>query len=132
VISQLLREGDLDAVILALPLDEENMVEHRLYAEPFYLTVSRQHPKAGRKSVTVDDLEEEQVLLLEDGHCLRDQALAVCNSHNAVENTNFRATSLIPFRGEIPHRDIGLCWRKSSTREPLLAELTELLVDTLS
>jgi LysR family hydrogen peroxide-inducible transcriptional activator len=38
----------------------------------------------------------------------------------------------IPFRGEIPHRDIGLCWRKSSTREPLLAELTELLVDTLS
>jgi LysR family hydrogen peroxide-inducible transcriptional activator len=163
VISQLLKEGDLDAVILALPLEEENVVEQRLYSEPFFMTVSRQHPKAGRKTVTVDDLGDEEVLLLEDGHCLRDQALEVCNSHNAVENTNFRATSLetlrqmvaadvgitlmpelavpakptagiryIPFRGEIPHRDIGLCWRKSSSREPLLKELAALLIDTLS
>ncbi len=158
VVSRLLREGDLDAVILALPLDEENVVERRLYTEPFYMAVSRNHPMAKRKRVSVDDLEEEQVLLLEDGHCLRDQALAICNSHNAVENTNFRATSLetlrqmvaadvgitlmpelavpakptagvryIPFRGEIPHRAIGLCWRKSSPRAPLLDRLTDVL-----
>lgn len=162
VISRMLREGDLDAVILALPLEEENVVEHKLYTEPFYLAVSRNHPKAGRKKVTVDDLDEEEVLLLEDGHCLRDQALAVCNSHNAVENTNFRATSLetlrqmvvadvgitlmpelavpgkpaagiryIPFRGEIPHREIGLCWRKSSPREPLLEKLAGVLTGAL-
>ena len=152
VISRLLREGDLDAVILALPLDEENVVERLLYTEPFYLAVSRSHPKSNRKKVTVDDLEDEQVLLLEDGHCLRDQALAVCDSHNAVENTNFRATSLetlrqmvaadvpgkpgagiryIPFRGEVPHRDVGLCWRKSSPREPLLEKLAEVLTSAL-
>jgi len=162
VISRLLREGDLDAVILALPLEEENMVQRQLYREPFYLAVSRHHPKAGRKTVSVEDLEEEQVLLLEDGHCLRDQALAVCSTHNAVENTNFRATSLetlrqmvvadvgvtlmpklavpakpaagiryIPFRGEIPHRDIGLCWRRSSPREPLLEKLAEILTSAL-
>lgn len=158
VISDLLREGALDAVVLALPTEEENVVERELYTEPFYMAVSRTHKLAGRKKVTVDDLDDEQVLLLEDGHCLRDQALEVCNSHNAVENTNFRATSLetlrqmvvadvgvtlmpklavpakpaagiryIPFRGEIPHRDIGLCWRKSSPREPLLEKLADVL-----
>ncbi len=163
VITALLREGDLDAVILALPLDEENMIERKLYTEPFYMAVSRSHELANKKKVTVDDLDDEQVLLLEDGHCLRDQALEVCNSHNAVENTNFRATSLetlrqmvvadvgvtlmpelavpakpaagiryIPFRGEIPHRDIGLCWRKSSPREPLLEKLVEVLITALS
>ena len=162
VISRLLREGDLDAVILALPIEEENVVERKLYTEPFYMAVSRAHELASRKKVTVEDLDDEQVLLLEDGHCLRDQALEVCNSHNAVENTNFRATSLetlrqmvvadvgitlmpelavpakpaagiryIPFRGEIPHRDIGLCWRKSSPREPLLEKLAEVLTETL-
>jgi LysR family hydrogen peroxide-inducible transcriptional activator len=162
VIVEMLREGDLDAVILALPLDEENLVEHLLYSEPFLLAVSRNHPKAGRKRVSVDDLDDEQVLLLEDGHCLRDQALEVCNSHNSVENTNFRATSLetlrqmvaadvgitlmpelavpsraqgdvryIPFRGEVPHRDIGLCWRRSSPREALLERLAEVLSTAL-
>ncbi len=162
VITRLLREGDLDAVILALPIEEDNVVERRLYTEPFYLAVSKSHPLAGRKTVTVDDLDEQQVLLLEDGHCLRDQALEVCNSHNAVENTNFRATSLetlrqmvmadvgitlmpklaipaktaaairyVPFRGEIPHRDIGLCWRKSSPREPLLEKLADVLTTAL-
>jgi len=163
VISRMLREGDLDAVILALPIEEENVVERKLYTEPFYMAVSRAHALANKKKVTVDDLDDEQVLLLEDGHCLRDQALEVCNSHNAVENTNFRATSLetlrqmvvadvgvtlmpelavpakpaagiryIPFRGEIPHRDIGLCWRKSSPREPLLEKLAEVLTESLA
>jgi LysR family hydrogen peroxide-inducible transcriptional activator len=162
VISGMLREGDLDAVILALPIEEENVVERRLYTEPFYMAVSRAHELANKKKVTVEDLDDEQVLLLEDGHCLRDQALEVCNSHNAVENTNFRATSLetlrqmvvadvgitlmpqlavpakpaagiryIPFQGEIPHRDIGLCWRKSSPREPLLEKLAEVLTDAI-
>lgn len=161
VISRLLREGDLDAVILALPLDEENLVQQKLYTEPFYFAASKNHPKAGRKSVRLDDLDHEQVLLLEDGHCLRDQALAVCSSHNAVENTNFRATSIetlrqmvaadvgitlmpelaitprggtvryVPFEGERPHRDIGLCWRSSSTRGELLTELARLLKSTM-
>ncbi len=162
VISRLLREGDLDAVILALPLEEENVIEAPLYEEPFYMAVSKQHELAGRKQVSVDDLDDEQVLLLEDGHCLRDQALEVCNSHNAVENTNFRATSLetlrqmvvadvgitlmpelavpakpvagiryIPFKGEVPHRVVGLCWRRSSPREPLLEKLVALLREAL-
>jgi len=153
VITRLLREGELDAVILALPLEEENLRHVPLYSEDFYFAVSKHHPKAGRKSVTLADLDEEQVLLLEDGHCLRDQALDICKSHNAVENTNFRATSIetlrqmvaadvaittrrgpvryLPFRGEHPHRDIGLCWRASSTRGDLIQEMGQVLQDAM-
>ncbi len=98
VVTRMLREGELDAVILALPIGEDNVAEAVLYEEPFYLAVSERHAKAGHAAVSAADLDEEQVLLLEDGHCLRDQALEVCKSHNAVENTNFRATSLETLR----------------------------------
>ena len=157
VLTQWLKNGDLDAIILALPLDEDNVTEVPLYREPFQLAVSRQHRYARRKTVGLGDLDGEDVLLLEDGHCLRDQALEVCNTHNAVENTNFRATSMetlrqmvaadvgvtlmpelavsgrhagisyVPFRGRAPHRNIGLCWRSTSTREALLADMAEVL-----
>jgi len=157
-IARMLKQGDLDAVLLALPLGEENIEEQALFDEPFLFAASKQHPKAGRQSVTLKDLEEEEVLLLEDGHCLRDQALDVCNAHRAVENTNFRATSIetlrqmvaanagitlmpelavqkggnvryLPFRGKSPHRVIGLCWRATSTRAPLLKALAQVLKD---
>lgn len=107
VISEQLRTGDLDAVILALPLDEENVVEAELYPEPFYFAASKNHPKAGKREVALSDLDREQVLLLEDGHCLRDQALEVCNSQNAVENTNFRATSIETLR-QMVAADVGI------------------------
>lgn len=162
VISRMLRDGDLDAVILALPLEEDSVVERELYREPFYFAASKDHPKARGKSVSIDDLDNEEVLLLEDGHCLRDQALEVCKSHNAVENTNFRATSLetlrqmvaanvgitlmpelavparpgsvryLPFRGNPPYRIIGLCWRQSSTRAALLEQLADVLSDAVA
>ena len=156
-VSALLRSGDLDAVILALPVDEEHWESRSLYEEPFYFAASKSHPKASKKSVQLADLNDEAVLLLEDGHCLRDQALDVCNTHRASENTSFRATSIetlrqmvaanvgitlipelalgaqdgpvryIPFSGKVPHREIGLCWRRSSVRGELLDQLAELL-----
>ncbi len=93
-ITRMLKQGDLDAVLLALPLQEENVCEEPLFDEPFLFAAAKSHPKAKQKSVTLDDLEDEVVLLLEDGHCLRDQALDVCNTHKAVESANFRGTSL--------------------------------------
>ena len=161
-ITRMLKQGDLDAVLLALPLNEENIEEVELFKEPFYFAVSNKHPKAKNKQVHLRDLDDEEVLLLEDGHCLRDQALEVCNAHHAVENTNFRATSLetlrqmvaadagstlipelathtkaggvryIPFAGKPPHRMIGLCWRGTSTRAPLLREMSKVLKDAVA
>jgi LysR family hydrogen peroxide-inducible transcriptional activator len=99
-ITRMLKHGDLDAVLLALPLplQEENIEEFELYTEPFLFAVAADHPKSQRSSVSTDDLQGEEVLLLEDGHCLRDQALAICHAHRGIESSNFSATSLETLR----------------------------------
>ena len=69
-----------------------------LFDEPFLLAVPEAHPLAKRESLRVDDLADERLLLLEDGHCLRDQALDVCQLAGAGEKDGFRATSLETLR----------------------------------
>ncbi len=88
-----LRAGTLDAGLLAL-VDGMEDLEHAVVVEdPFVAAVPRTHPLAKKKTVALDDLEAEPVLLLEDGHCLRTQALALCQRAGATE-TDLRATSL--------------------------------------
>jgi LysR family transcriptional regulator, hydrogen peroxide-inducible genes activator len=93
-----LREGRLDAAILALPLHEDWLETEELFDEPFLLAVPAAHPLATRSSLDVHELEHEHLLLLEEGHCLRDQALAVCSLGGAGERDGFRATSLETLR----------------------------------
>lgn len=93
-----LRDGKLDAAILALPLHDDQLTARFLFEEPFLLAVPRGHPLARRRSITLDDLGRESLLLLEDGHCLRDQALDVCRMAGADEKSGFRATSLETLR----------------------------------
>lgn len=93
-----LREGKLDAAILALPVHDEQLHTEFLFEEPFVLAVPGQHPLARRNSLTLDELSEQRLLLLEDGHCLREQALDVCRLSGAHEKTGFRATSLETLR----------------------------------
>lgn len=88
-----LDDGRLDAAILALPVPGD-LAATTLYREPFLLAVPRGHPLAGKRAVRDRDLDGQTVLLLEDGHCLRDQALAVCTTAGATESTELRATSL--------------------------------------
>lgn len=94
----MLREGTLDAGILALPVHDDSLHVEFLFEEPFVLAVPAGHPLAGRGSLRMDDLSEQNLLLLEDGHCLRDQALEVCSLAGAGEKTGFRATSLETLR----------------------------------
>jgi LysR family hydrogen peroxide-inducible transcriptional activator len=75
---ELLRQGELDAAIMALPLPEHGMSMQTLYDEPFVVAVPRSHPWAKRKSVSAADLKSETMLLLGNGHCFRDQVLEVC------------------------------------------------------
>jgi len=93
-----LRCGDLDLGILALPVDLEGLESRELFAEPFTVAVPDRHPLAKRERVQVADLEDETLLLLEEGHCLRDQALEVCSRVGAGESQDFRATSLETLR----------------------------------
>jgi LysR family hydrogen peroxide-inducible transcriptional activator len=97
--------GEIDLGILALPLQAgagahagEGLVTRELYQEPFVLAVPQAHALAARAQVKADDLGGETLLLLEDGHCLRDQALAVCSRIGTQEKQDFRATSIETLR----------------------------------
>jgi LysR family hydrogen peroxide-inducible transcriptional activator len=93
-----LNGGEIDAGILALPIHSEGLVQQELFEEPFVVAVPSAHPLAKRSSLKVRDLDDETLLLLEDGHCLRDQALAVCRQGASREKHDFRATSLETLR----------------------------------
>ena len=97
-ITRMLKHGDLDATLLALPLGEENVEEVALLDEDFVFAVPADHPKAQLAEVDPSDLEGEEVLLLEDGHCFRDQALEVCQAHRGIESKSYSATSLETLR----------------------------------
>jgi LysR family hydrogen peroxide-inducible transcriptional activator len=93
-----LQNGEIDAGILALPVHAEGIESRELYAEPFVLALPDQHRLTRRREACASDLDEETLLLLEDGHCLRDQALAICHGTTAHERQDFRATSLETLR----------------------------------
>lgn len=93
-----LREGRLDAGLLALPVNDDQLHAEFLFEEPFLLAVPEAHPLARREALAMRDLSQEKLLLLEDGHCLRDQALDVCQLAGAGEKSEFRATSLETLR----------------------------------
>jgi LysR family hydrogen peroxide-inducible transcriptional activator len=93
-----LRAGDIELGILALPVPLDGLEVRELYSEPFTIAVPNDSPLAKRAHVKVDDLGGETLLLLEDGHCLRDQALDVCSRVDVKENEDYRATSLETLR----------------------------------
>ena len=93
-----LRDGRLDAGVLALPVHDDQLQVEPLFDEPFVLAVPQQHALAQRGSLKLRDLDHQHLLLLEEGHCLRDQALDVCHMAGADERDGFRATSLETLR----------------------------------
>ena len=149
-----LEKGNLDATILALPIAREDFVTLPLFKEDFMLAVPKHHALSRRKTIRQTELANQNLLLLEDGHCLRDQALAVCQATKANELNNFRATSLetlrhmvsngvgmtlipklackkndrityLEFNHPRPSRMIGMQWRASSAKEKLLKDMAD-------
>jgi LysR family hydrogen peroxide-inducible transcriptional activator len=74
-----LRRGDLDAALVALPVPDEGLATETLFFEPFHLACPIDHPLAAAPTIRVGDLPPGQLLFMEDGHCLRDQTLALCD-----------------------------------------------------
>ena len=97
-LTERLEKGALDLAILALSIEGPYFEEIELFEEQFLVACAREHPLAKKKTVRRSDLENERVLLLEDGHCLRGQALDVCFAAGAREAGDFRATSLETLR----------------------------------
>ena len=132
-----LRDGRLDAGILALPLHDEQLHLEPLFDEPFVLAVPRVHALASRASIPVSELDDRHLLLLEEGHCLRDQALETLRQMVAagVGITLLPVLAvqppvppspdiaLVPFRRPAPHREIAMVWRRSSAMDGFLRKL---------
>ena len=94
VLVKSLQEGSLDVLLLALEADLHGATTMELSHDRFLLAVPPGHRLRDRKRVRMSDLAGEQVLLLEDGHCLRSQALPLCTTAGACEVGDFRASSL--------------------------------------
>ncbi|APT84908.1 hydrogen peroxide-inducible genes activator [Corynebacterium aquilae] len=95
-----LREGSIDVAILALPIDNSGLETTHLYAEDFAVVCPINHPLAGRTDLSVSDLEGEKLLLLDDGHCLRDQVVELCRSadlqaRNSVSDTRLASLATV-------------------------------------
>jgi len=156
VLSDELRSGKIDAAVMAMLPELEMFDSGVLLEEPFMVAVPDAHPFAQKKSLKQSDLEGEALLLLEDGHCLRDQALEACQFAVQPSGVNFRGSSLetiremvrsgagitimperatrkekgissIPFSASAPSRDITLLWRKSSSRIALLDKMVNVI-----
>lgn len=93
-----LRRGEVDAALMAVPVDAPDLRYVELFAEPFLLALPVDHPLTAKERVTLDDLKEHRLLLLDEGHCLRDQALDICNMAGVRHEDEFRATSLETLR----------------------------------
>src|SRR5579872_2851944 len=93
-----LQAGALDLGLVALPVDLVGLESRELYEEAFNVALPAQHRLAKRASIRIEELKDESLLLLEEGHCLRDQALEVCKRVGVHEKQDFRATSLETLR----------------------------------
>jgi len=95
---QRLRDGEIDLGIMALPAPHDGIESRTLYEEDFTVALPNDHPLCAKTTIKAQDLKGQTLLLLEDGHCLRDQALEVCSRVDVREPEDYRATSLETLR----------------------------------
>jgi len=154
-----LMDGELDLILIALPYELRNVTELPLFKDRFFLAHQQKSSFVDAQKYHADSLPSDSILLLEDGHCLRDHALSACDIKNADKVSSITATSLLtlvqmvdadlgitylpemainsnllkntriktePMDGA-SFREIGLVWRKASTRVEEFTMLGEFI-----
>lgn len=151
----LLQNGSIDAAIMALPVPIDQVTTKKLYKEEFYAALPKNHSLSKKKQLTINDIPTEELLLLAEGHCLRDQALDAC--HLQSTPSDYESTSLEtlrymvasgagitllpksateiknklveirPFKNPAPYREIVMVWRKGSPNAACLEAIAEII-----
>ncbi len=149
-----LKNGELDAAFLADPVDEIDLKKDNIFEEKFLLMISQENNLAGQKIIDFKDLKGKEMMLLQEGHCMRSQALSVCEIAGVSENSDYRASSLETLRQMVkinrgitlvpeiaatkdkkiiyldiknaPTRKISLFWRENYYREDLIKEISKI------
>ena len=93
-LSEKLRQGELDVIVIALPFDEPGFVTLPIYKEPFVIVTPAAHPWQARKNINAEELADETVLMLGAGHCFRDQVVDICPAcgHRSEEERSISRT----------------------------------------
>lgn len=152
-------DGELDLILIALPYELRNVTELSLFKDRFFLAHQQESSFLSALTSQVSSLPSDSILLLEDGHCLRDHALSACDIKNADKVSRITATSLLTLvqmvdadlgvsylpemavnssllkntriktepMGEHSFREIGLVWRRASTRAEEFTMLGEFI-----
>ena len=89
-----LEDGELDAALIALPCETGDLAVDDILEDEFLFACNRSHALAGAEAIPREALEGEQLMLLEEGHCLRGHALDVCGTGNTKARAQFEASSL--------------------------------------
>lgn len=154
ILEQYIKDGKCDVVILATSMSERDYAKEFIFDEEFLLAVPNSHALAKRKKISYENLTRQNILLLADGHCLRDQALTFCHKNNKAEIHPFQATSLetlrhmvianigitlipklacenfagisyLEFSSPKPKRIIECYWRKTNAKVKVISEVTK-------
>jgi len=102
-----LQEGRLDAVIAALPIEQEGLETTSLFFDPFYMAMANNSDTILMSPMTETQVDTDRLLLLEEGHCLREQALSVCGTTRKRNLVNIGATSMATLLQMVSH-DMGM------------------------
>lgn len=128
-ILEMLHRGELDAALLALPIDDDGLKVVRLFEEPFVLALPSDHPLSHKATVTTEDLRGFELLLLEEGHCMREHALEVCSLAGASERVDFHATSMETLR-QMVAADVGITLMPLLAVKPPIAATDNVVIRT--
>ena len=126
-ILKMLQQGELDAALLALPVSAEGMEIEILFREPFVLALPGTHILGQKSEISLEDLNGKELLLLDEGHCLREHALDVCALAGAHERVDFHATSMETLR-QMVAADVGITLMPILSVKPPIAETGNLLI----
>jgi LysR family hydrogen peroxide-inducible transcriptional activator len=157
-LGEMLKSGEVDVILIALPFAEPGIETRAVYDEPFVVAVPKGHPWEARKRVSSEELTKESLLLLGEGHCFRDQVLEFCHTtrSRAIEGgsletirhmvasgvgvTVLPSTSvapngsagelirILPFAKPAPTRRVALAWRRSFPRPEAIEALRKAIL----
>ncbi|MEX0708153.1 MAG: LysR substrate-binding domain-containing protein [Woeseia sp.] len=133
-IHERLMDGELDLLLLALPYDLRSVTTMSLYKDRFYLAYREGTDRVDPDNYRFSRLHADSVLLLEDGHCLRDHALAACRIRNTEKVRQFAASSLLTLV-EMVDADLGITYLPEMAKDSLMLRNTQVrmkLVDEKS
>jgi len=120
-----LMSGALDLILIAFPYELRNVEKMTLFKDPFLLAYKKDSKFIEAQKVTADHLQSESILLLEDGHCLREHALSACKIRNLNKVSHFSASSLLTLI-EMVEADLGVTYLPEMSKDSPMLKNTNI------